>query len=518
MALKQPDIEPIEKRLEQMLKEIAAQWDVDPNRFYKATRPIIIHAEINPKKELQFRQLFDFEEPFRYLRGEKALSLLEHYKPKELVARIGFAHELADQNSCFYGLDDWEKAIDKYIEHQSQNTKSLIETGYSKKPFKVSPWIDRHVGCTYPVKYQYDFPDSSWRTKKTFGQFGTIGDPTNYRDAPYLKFLDANAARQMDTPPIRNQVLTFRKLVLRKLLAYLTQREPEKIPVEQALKCAEDCLTQGRDFLCLETIELLNDQDILFDAFRHEMPTYGDSKAPVHAGGLLDIARVIEQLTMELALRHRSSIRARLFEFRADPPIVGLKLELKVFYQDYGSQNSRDFEPLYQNWKESIKDQKAYSEVFWANVEKIWSSYQPSHTKSEESPELIDEKKRILPESVYKPGEKLLIVDADQSVVYRGKKYTFPEKQFMAIDLLVYYHKKGVPSLRKSTIFEYVRFDESKRGDYSIPKWFKITGGDSKQFALDGLITSDQRGNCRLVVPPDLIQYLSFPGQEDQLI
>jgi len=85
MALEQSFNKSVKEHLEFVLKEIGIQKHVDPNRFYNATWPIIIQAEIIPNGQLQItKSLFDFEEPFRYMKAEKALLLLERYSPKDL--------------------------------------------------------------------------------------------------------------------------------------------------------------------------------------------------------------------------------------------------------------------------------------------------------------------------------------------------------------------------------------------------------------------------------------------------
>jgi len=376
MALEQSINKSVKEHLEFVLKEIGIQKHVDPNRFYKATIPIIIQAEIIPNGQLQITKLlFDFEEPFRYIKSEKALLLLERYSPKDLASRIGLAHEWSDPNSCFYSLDDWGKALEKFIKYQKQNIKSLLKTGYSKKSFKVSLWLDRHFGCAYPAKYRYGLKTGPWRTKKPFGQFGIVGSPTNYRSAAYFDFLEFKSATILDTLALRNDFLTFRERVFSRLLLYLQTTKEERLPVEEAIKMASDCLIQGNDILSREKIVFLLDQDMMFDANREQLPKIGGTQFPIQPGGFSDVALLVEQVTMEIALRHRSGIRARLCEYSSNSPVVGLNFDLRQFYQDYGIHNGQDFEPIYQIWNDSIDEQNNFSERFWQMAESISKSY-----------------------------------------------------------------------------------------------------------------------------------------------
>lgn len=501
MALKQPNIEPIEKRLEQMLKERAAQRDVDPIRFYSATRPIITRAWVDEYRQLRFDELFDFEEPFRFLSGEEALSLLERYKPKDLESRIRLAHEWSDAKSCFYGLDDWEAILESFLIHQRVNVDVLLETGYPISCYIKSRWIDRLLGCVYPVKYQYDFLESSWRTKKAFGQFGTIGDPTDYRNAAYFDFLDSKSATTFDEPDIRKDILAFREQVFSRLLFYLRKPKEEKLPVEEALKMASDCLIQGNDIMSREKIVFLLDQDLMFDAYRDRLPKVGGTQLPIQPGGFSDVARLVEQVTMEIALRHRSGIRARLYEYSANSPAVGLSFDLKEFYQDYGIHNGHDFEPLYQAWKESIGEQKNYSGQFWQMVESISKSYLNQST-------LIMISKNIL-------EKQLILVKDDCSIVFKRRPYKLRENHFRVIEFLADRVIRGVPWVHKEAVYFEVDKISPSSQKMSIFKYFQVSKGNPKKLTEANLILTGDNGMCRLNVSVEDIEIVSSPTIED---
>jgi len=378
----------VEAALLDMLQNGADKYGVDRQRYFDAVRPLIrnhrlvdkrrvakVHGKHKTSRELHMDPpQVPFEEIFSLLPGDQAIKLLEQRPPDELAKRIAFAHELADRHGCFYDLGDWQVALSGFKEHIAVLADPLLETGYPGRLFEISPWLDRVFGCLYPVKYRYDLAESPWRTKTGFSRFGT-GSACAYRDADYLEFLGAEDAALLDTTQIRNEILTFRGEALDQIVLHLRQRHSGKMPLERALEIATNCLDRGQNYISRETIEFLRRQDELFDYGSEMLPFYCDTKLHVRAGGLRDLARVIEQVTMELTIRPRSDIRARLSLFKAEAPRVGLAFDLRFFYQDYAQHKGHDLDRMYQAWEASKPEQEAYSKQFWQEVERVFDLY-----------------------------------------------------------------------------------------------------------------------------------------------
>lgn len=489
----------VKAKVDQMLEVIAAKNRADSDRFVKAVKPFINNPDLDSKGQLQFTLLFDFEEPFKNLSPDRAVSLLENYKPNELTGRIQLAHELSDPNSCFYGLDDWEKAIEGIIEYQKMNFDSLIETGYPDVPFAKSPWLGRCLGFVYPVKFKHDNTIGKWHSQKV-RRFGT-GDPVAYRDAAYLDFLEIQEAGRLNEPEFRTAILTFRERALTVLLDHMRKRSPVRISFDETIEIASHCLSQGNNIFTRNEISFLERLNKLYEDLQALLPKYNGTNLPIRAGGVIDLASIIQEVTMELALRHRTSIRASLYEHNAKPPQVGIRLDLRDFYESVSGHDYLGFESLYRQFVISLEAQKDFKVRYWDEVEKIFASFPDEKA--------LEYKKKL------ETNVELIIVEGDNSVVYLGSYYGLPERHFKALLYLAKQHLRNIPWVKKETVFSEIGVGNRSSDSMSFTKWMLSSGGEPARLAKSGLIES-KGGKCRLIVDKGLIKITSSNATETE--
>ncbi len=462
-------------------------------------------------------KLLNFEQPFSCLsnvHADRVLDFFERYDLDGLTGRMAFGETLDSTHQCSYGLGDWEEGISGLLQHQRQNREWLLATGYAPVPFTLSPWLDRNLSCLYPVKFRYDFPGSEWRTQKNFGEFGTVGDPTTYVDAPYYSFVSLENARRLDSAELREVILSFKERLFRRLLHHLKERGSVGIPVIEALDIAVDCLSYGSKVLG-GSIELsfFKPCDQIFEDHELLLPVFKGSSLFLKPGGMSEVVTLVQEVTMGLALRHWERIRPRLSSYPSESGL-GVRVPLRTFYEDYVIYGGRDFEPLYLEWRSYQAKIESYREEFRLHWQRLLNEWRP------EAPvgTIVATTDTVLLGKGTPSTAKLQIVEADFSLIYLGVKYKLPDKQWTAIEFLVSQLKRGVPSINKHAIYDLVKLDSSASRDCSVRKWFRLSGGDSKRLAQTGLLKTDRRGECSLSVSPIEVDYIPAIDDEESEI
>jgi hypothetical protein len=419
----------------------------------------------------------NFIEAIQYLPLKTALELFEKVDLEQFGKRWQFARELASQHNTFYSVPEWVVILEKFLEHQTHNEDSLLETGYPINRFVVSPWLDCQLGCLYFVKLRYSGSEGPIWFRRTGLEMTKIGTESDYSNADYMKFL--NPERAMGST---------------------------RMVVEKALSIASQCLEKVNDHLTAEELHFLQEMDENYGWVDNtdDLPKHIDNDATLKPGGLADLLIVIGHVTGELAIRFKTDVRTRLRECNIKKRRPGILFNLKAFYQDYAGGSGQSFDSLFTRSENRYKEFKQYLEVHSQHASRVLEAIATSEVEHHGMSEN---------QSVVKKT-KLRIFQDDESVLYGDKKYCLPEKHFQAVLFIAEQHKKGNPSVTKKAVFEYCQLQRESMKGLSVVKWFVESGGHPERFANDKLIMTAEHACCRIPVHPDLIEIVPVSGED----
>lgn len=99
-----------------------------------------------------FPQNTAFDEALKHLEPNRALDLFEKYDLIRLATKVYLNQYLTNLRVPFYTLKELTQLTEDVIDHLYANKESLIKTGFPKKSFNKSFWLDWHLNKLYFTK------------------------------------------------------------------------------------------------------------------------------------------------------------------------------------------------------------------------------------------------------------------------------------------------------------------------------------------------------------------------------
>ncbi len=500
-----------EKATEEVAEGLAVTHSLDAKRLKTALKRIITCAEIRNGRP--YTESFPgIGEVFENLEPQQALDLLEKQNIDTFRERLRFAQELADYLNNFYSLADWETALSGFLKHQESNLQSLLETGYPQTAFELSPSLDWQLGCLYFVKLRRTHEGSHHWTRRTgFENIGP-GSECGYRDASFWPYLEDSQARQLDNTDLRRKVFRLKHNVINKLLSIVRRQGPKALGVDSALRYVEQCFKSGSSLLNSEESDSLSVADERFMNFAPLLSDYGESQRPLKVGGLSDLITVVGDVTAEIGIRAKSDVRVRLNLWNSPAPTVGVRFDLRAFYQDYATGRAQWFEELFNRYQEK----RILLNEFLARYRENRTEYlriivsEPSTEPDSKEPA----SKGDPMSSKTKKGNYLRVQESDSTVVVNGEKYSLTDKYYRAIAFMVRCHKDGNPYIKKDAVYDHAGVVPRKSGSrrtLSVRVWFIQGGGDARKFVDDGWIQTGSKATCRIPIDPGRMSFVTAP-------
>jgi len=338
---------------------------------------------------------------------------------KDFVDNWQKALEVSNPYLPLCNIDDLEKLLKAFIVHYTYNQNLLIETGYPKEMFELSPWLDYHLNKLYFVKKIDVFPFIDRRDpwKKSINGENHLY-PSCYKDADYIEFFKKEDAKKLEKE--RARVFDLNHQILLILFRSVEKREMVDLWNEchNAIKTMSPdevkfLISMDNIYLEKDLIQLWHDLDY---SNKYALPPSG-----YFGGGLIDMLNVIFHVIKELDIRTLSDIRDILGGLMPRTRDIGIVFNLNKFYRDLAS----GMYPRYSEFFNKCRKRETIENEYMENLQsKILSDLGNSLQVG-----LTELPKPQKPVVIVKPYYNVVIIN--------GKRYSFRPRVIEALSFII---------------------------------------------------------------------------------